>query len=67
MSDSVGLAFQADLQRVRDLLVVYKQLGPAGMFGAVMIRSVIEQAERAQASGDVVAIVRAFAALKGCE
>lgn len=46
-------------QRVRDLLPLYEACGPGGMFAVAMIRASLAAAERAAASGDVVAMLRA--------
>jgi hypothetical protein len=64
---SVGIEFPKEQSRVRELLNIYHQLGPQGSFGAMMINQVLQRAEEAQASGDPVAILRAFQALKGCQ
>lgn len=65
-NESVGSQFPAELQRCRDLLQMYKLIGPAGAFGAVIIGDVIRRAEAALASGDVVAMVRLYAEMKEC-
>jgi hypothetical protein len=68
MSDSVGEAFPKEQQRLRDLLVIYRELeGGVGMFGAMMIEQALQRADQAMASGDAVAIVQAFAAMREFE
>lgn len=64
---SLGEAFPHEQARVRDLLVVYKTLGPAGAFGALMLEATLREADDAAASGDVVQMLRAYAQLKGCQ
>lgn len=64
---SVGAAFPREQERVRGLLELYRSIGPAGSFGALMIEGALKEAEEAMASGDVVRIISAYAALKGCE
>lgn len=66
-AQSVGDAFPGELARCRELLTVYESIGPAGSFGKAMIQGTITRAEQAQASGDVVAIVRAYADMRVCE
>ena len=67
MSDtSVGEDFPRQIERVRELLDAYREI-PTGGFGAKMIADVLRRAEAAQASGDVVAIVRSYTELKDCE
>lgn len=51
--------------RVREVLALYRSIGPAGMFGAAMIEQTLREADAAAASGDVVAMVRSFAAMQG--
>lgn len=53
-------------QRVRDLLPLYDAI-PTGAFGAMMLRQVLTRAEQAAASGDVVAMLRSYEELKGCQ
>lgn len=64
---SVGEQFPLEQARVRELLAVYKGLGPAGMFGALMLEQALQRADQAAISGDVVAILRSYQELKGCE
>jgi hypothetical protein len=53
--------------RVRALIEVYKEIGPAGTFGRIMIEQVLERADRAAISGDVVAMIRSFKEMEECE
>jgi len=53
-----------ELNRNRELLQEYKEIGPAGAFGAKMIEGDIAAGEKAQGDGDVVAMVRVFETLK---
>lgn len=64
---SVGEQFPKEQARVRELLHVYRQIGPAGAFGAAMIEQALQRADQAAISGDVVAILRSFEELKGCQ
>jgi hypothetical protein len=51
--------------RVRDeVLPAYLAIGPAGAFGAAMIRADLDEAARALAEGDVVAMIRVYQALR---
>ena len=54
-------------QRARDLLEAYTSIGPQGSFGATMIREALARAERAAASGDIVAMIRACKELEALE
>ena len=67
MIKTLADAFPQEQARVRELLGVYKSLGPTGAFGAVMIEQALRRADAAAASGDVVAMLRSLEELKGCE
>lgn len=58
---------QAQQARCRELLEQYKAIGPAGAFGHAMISADIAAADRAIASGDVIAMLAAFKRLEGCK
>ena len=63
---SVGEEFPKEQARVRELLGVYKTI-PTGAFGAAMIEQALKRADEAAISGDVVAILRSYEELKGCQ
>lgn len=66
--DTLGDALPRELKRCRELVAKYDKLpGGVGAFGAHMIRRDIAAGERALLSGDVVAMLRAYEALKGCQ
>jgi len=47
------------------LLRVYREIGPAGEFGAMMIEAAIKQADEAMVSGDIIRILAAYENLRG--
>lgn len=53
----------AQMERNREILTYYDAI-PQGVFGATMIRKAITTAERAIATGDTVAMVKAFKELE---
>lgn len=56
------------MNRCRELLKVYAKLPEgAGMFAKMMIEREIKTAEDALGSGDTVAMMKAYATLKGCK
>lgn len=69
MSDTIetlGDALPKQMARVRDeILPEYVAIGAPGMFAATMMRKDLDDAARAMAAGDVVAMIRAHEALKG--
>ena len=64
---SVGEEFPKQQARARDLLKQYRDIGPAGTFGALMIEQALQRADQAAMSGDVVAILRSYHELQGLE
>lgn len=50
--------------RNRELLGQYREIGPAGTFGAMMIEDLLKRTERAVMEGDVVAMVRCYEELR---
>jgi hypothetical protein len=49
-----------EMARVRKVLGHYKEIGPAGMFGAAMIEQSLRKADKAVMSGDLVAMIAAY-------
>lgn len=64
---SVGEEFPKEQARVRDLLGQYKAIGPVGTLGAILIEQVLQRAEKAAISGDIVDILMAYEELKSCK
>jgi hypothetical protein len=62
--DSVGEDFPRQQARVREVLGHYREIGPAGQFGAAMIEADLREADEAMASGDVVRILRSYETLR---
>lgn len=62
---TVGEELPKEMARVRDeLLPHYVAIGPAGAFGAAMIRADLDRAAKAMAEGDTVEMIRALQSLK---
>jgi len=55
---------QQEMNRCRDLIKAYEEIGPAGALGKLVIENSIKNGEAAIASGDVVAMVAAYQDLK---
>lgn len=66
-STSVGEDFPKQQARVREILGMYRDIGPNGMFGAAMIEQTLREADEAQASGDIIRILQSYGALKEIE
>lgn len=61
---SLGEEYPKEQMRLRELLGIYKSIGPGGIFGATMIEATLREADAAAVSGDVVRMLRAFQAMK---
>jgi hypothetical protein len=63
---SIGEALPAEMTRVRDeLLPIYLSIGPPGLFAVASMRRALDEARRALAECDVVAMLRVYEELKG--
>jgi len=67
MSESLAEALPKEQKRVRKILGYYKEVGPAGMFGAAMIEQSLQRADKAVMSGDVVEMIAAYKELQEVE
>lgn len=62
--ETLAEALPREMARVREVLGHYREIGPAGMFGAAMIEQDLRAADRAVMSGDVVAMLRSLKTLQ---
>lgn len=67
MSENLMEGLINELNRVRELLKDYEEIGPAGIFGATMLKQDIKKAEKAISSGDVIQMLLAYNSLKECQ
>jgi hypothetical protein len=71
MSDepkTLGEALPREMARVRDdVLPAYVAIGNPGLFAATMMRRDLDEAARAMAEGDTIAMMRVYESLKGYE
>jgi hypothetical protein len=66
VSTSLADALPAEMARVRDeVLPVYQSIGPAGGWASAEMRRDLDNAARAAAAGDTVAMIRALEELRG--
>lgn len=63
-SETLAEDFLKEQVRVRELLSMYKESGPDGMFGASMIELQLDIADKAVASGDTAAMFSILERLK---
>jgi hypothetical protein len=64
VSESLAEALPREQARVREILGHYKEIGPAGMFGAAFFEADLREADQAVMSGDIVRMIRAYEKLK---
>lgn len=62
-NQSLGDALPKEMARARVVLGHYKEVGPAGMFGVMMIERSLHAADKAVMSGDAVQMLRAYSDL----
>ena len=65
--ETLGEAYPKEQARLRELLSFYKEIGPAGRFGHLMISKTLEAADRAAIEGDTVAMIRLYQEMKECQ
>lgn len=65
--ETLADALPKEMVRVREVLVHYQSIGPAGMFGAAFIEQDLRAADAAVMSGDVVAMLQSYETLKQIE
>jgi hypothetical protein len=65
--ETIGDALPKEMARVREVLGHYREIGPAGVFGATFIELDLREADRAVMSGDVVAMIVALKKLQAIE
>lgn len=64
---TLGSMFPLEQRRCRELLKQYTAIGPSGAFGYAMIEMVLQRADQAASSGDVVAMLRSYEEMRGCK
>ena len=65
MSESLGEALPLEMARVRDeVLPLYVEIGPPGIFAATMMRADLDAAAKAMIKGDLPEMIRVYKSLK---
>jgi hypothetical protein len=63
--ETLGHAYPKEQARCRELLAVYRSLPDGvGMFGAAMLEQILQEADAAAMSGDIVRMLQAFNAMQ---
>ncbi len=63
-TNTLADALPKEMERVRTILGYYKEIGPAGMFGAALIECDLREADHAAMSGDVARMIQSLTALR---
>jgi hypothetical protein len=63
--ETLAEALPKEQARVRELIGIYKSIGPAGAFGAALMEASLRVADVAVMSGDPVAMLRCLEDLRG--
>lgn len=67
MSRTLGELYPLEQERVRNILGHYKEIGPAGVFGAAMIENVLRRADKAAIEQDLSAMIACFKEMQAVE
>ncbi len=62
---TLGDSLPKEMARVRELIGIYRSIGPAGYPAAAMMELSLQAADKASIEGDVAAMIRAHEDLKG--
>lgn len=57
---TLGEEYPKQQERVRTILGYYKEIGPAGKFGQLMIEDLLRRADKASIEQDLPAMIRIF-------
>lgn len=67
MTDSVGSDYPKQQARIRELITAYRDLpNDAGVLGALLLEDTLKRADEAQASGDIVSILKMYQEMTEC-
>lgn len=62
--ETLGDALPREINRCRELVKMYEEIGNPGIFAKTMIQADIDKAERAMAEGDLPAMIAVYQSLK---
>jgi len=65
--ETLGDALPREQARCRELLVFYREIGPAGAFGAARIDDALKRADQAVINGDLAAMIRVYQEMREFE
>lgn len=57
---NLGVEYPKMQAHCREVLAQYREIGPTGIFGAMMIENLLRRADAAVVEGDVVAMLRIY-------
>ena len=59
--------YPREQERLRELVQLYKDIGPSGVFGLGVIEGTLRMADKAAAEHDTVAMIAAYQAMRECK
>lgn len=62
---TLGDELPKEQARVRELMRLCQEIGPAGRFAVLMMEAALREADKAVMSGDIAEMLRAYNDLKG--
>ena len=63
--ETLGDKFPQEQVRLRELLVLYAEIGPSGTFARTMIEDVLRRADKAAVEQDVIAMIALYQEMRG--
>lgn len=63
-TETLGTALPKEIERVQELMALYREIGPAGAFALTMMQNDIRLASRAMIEGDLLVMIRVYKSLK---
>lgn len=64
MAENLMSGLIQEMNRAREVLKMYEEIGPAGMFGCTVITQTIKETEQAITESDVVKMLLSYQKLK---
>jgi hypothetical protein len=58
--ETLGEALPKEQARCRELLKIYREVGPAGAFAAMMVEQALQRADQAVIGGDILEMIHCY-------
>lgn len=63
--ETLADAYLKEQERCREVLGQYREIGPAGTFGTMLIEDVLRRADKAAIENDAVEMLRLYSEMRG--